>query len=182
MSIKLHYQHKIILGWVVLMYALFFINTIIPYNLNSWGVIPRSLTGFRGLIFSPFLHANLNHIISNTIPLVVLLFLLATFYPKKIISTILIIMSLGGLLVWVFGRGAIHVGASGVIYGLASFLIFRGFKEKSFVPLLVSVFVILVYGSFVFSLFPTRYWISWESHLFGAIAGYVASISNKTLK
>lgn len=90
-------------------------------------------------------------------------------------NVILISVLLGGFLVWVFGRDANHIGASGLIYGLASFLILNGFVEQKFIPLLISIVIAIIYGGLFWGMFPSmRSYISWEGHMFGAIAGAIA--------
>lgn len=110
-----------------------------------------------------------------------LLTLLSYFYPKKALSVVLFTVLVGGLLVWIFARKANHIGASGLIYGLAAFLIINGFLERKLVPILVSIAVALVYGGLIWGIFPSSLatHISWEAHLFGAISGvFIAFILN----
>ena len=131
---------------------------------TSWGLI--------GILTSPFLHGGIRHLISNTFPLIVLLTILNYFYQQKALSVITFTIIIGGLFVWLFARNANHIGASGLIYGLAAFLIANGFIEKKFVPILISIGVILLYGGLIWGVFPSKYGrVSWEGHLFGAIAG-----------
>lgn len=162
---------KNILRLVVLIYVIHIINWILPYDLSQWGILPRTLWGLPGIAFAPLLHGSWVHLLSNTVPLVFLLFLLGTFYTKKTSEVIATIVLLGGLLVWIFGRSSIHIGASGLIYGLASFLIVHGVLQRNFKSLLLSILVVGLYGGLIWGVFPTHPWISWEGHLFGALAG-----------
>lgn len=167
-------QTKNILFFLGSLYIIYALEFIFPFS--KLGIIPRTQKGLIGIATSPFLHANIKHLISNTIPLGVLLFVTYQFYPKKVFPVICTSILIGGLLVWLFGRDANHIGASGLIYGLAAFLIVNGFVEQKFVPLLVSVAIIIFYGGLFWGMFPSmRSYISWEGHLFGAIAGVVAS-------
>ena len=166
-------QVKNIFIGVGFLYLIYILDLFFP--LSRFGIIPRTQRGLIGILTSPFLHANLRHLMSNTLPLLIMLFVLYSFYPKKAMNVIIISVILGGTLVWLLGRNANHIGASGLIYGLAAFLIVNGFTEQKFVPLLISIGVIVIYGGLFWGLFPSyRTYISWEGHLFGAIAGIVA--------
>ena len=126
----------------------------------------------------PFLHANLHHLISNTIPLVVLLILLAGSRAESW-EVVAVIIVLGGLLLWIFGRSADHIGASGLISGLTAFLILSGFLEQRIVPLLIALLVGFLYGgSLIFGVIP-RFGsnISWDGHLCGAVAGALVAFA-----
>jgi membrane associated rhomboid family serine protease len=166
---------KFVLIALGILYATFFLDFILPFDLNSLGIKPRTVSGLLGIIFAPVLHANLFHLISNTFPFVLLLMTIIVFYEKKWLQVVLFVIVVGGLLVWLFGRSANHVGASGLIYGLVGFLVTHGFLEKKFKSLLISLVIAFLYGGLIFGVFPTRIWISWESHLFGAIAGILIS-------
>lgn len=164
---------KQIFGFIALLYLVWLADFFLP--LSRFGIVPRTQQGLIGIITSPFLHANIRHLVSNTLPIAVLLWVLFSFYPTKAISVIVISVLLGGTLVWIFGRSANHIGASGLIYGLAAFLIVNGFTEQKFVPLLISIAVAVIYGGLFWGLFPSyRTYISWEAHLFGAVAGVAA--------
>lgn len=166
---------KQIFGFIALLYFVWLLDFIFP--LSRYGIVPRTQRGLIGIVTSPLLHANLRHLISNTIPLLVLLLVLFSFYPTKATSVVIITVLLGGGLVWCFGRSAIHIGASGLIYGLVAFLVVNGFTEQKFVPLLLSVAVAVIYSGLFWGIFPSyRTYISWEAHLFGAVAGVVASL------
>ncbi len=174
-------QTKNIFIGIGVLYIIFVLDFFLP--LSRYGIIPRTQRGLIGIVTSPFLHANLRHIVSNTVPLAVLLFVLYSFYPKKAMSVLLICVLLGGALVWLLGRNANHIGASGLIYGLAAFLIVNGFTEQKFVPLLISIAVVIIYGGLFWGLFPSyRTYISWEGHLFGALAGISAVYLLKNIK
>ena len=160
-----------ILLFVGTIWAVFLVSVAFP-SLDSWGVVPRTLVGLVGIPAMPFLHANLHHIVSNTVPLLVLLCLLAGSKARsgEIVTEVVL---LGGLLLWLFGRPAIHIGASGLICGLIAFLIVSGLLEKRAVPLVIAALVGFLYGgSLLAGVMP---WagpqISWDGHLCGAIAG-----------
>jgi membrane associated rhomboid family serine protease len=173
---------KYIIQFILVLYAVYLISIFIP--ITKFGIVPRTSYGLVGIITAPFLHGSLRHLVSNTIPLLVFLFMMNHFYPKKIIPVVLFTIIVGGLLVWLLGRNASHIGASGLVYGLAAFLIANGFIEQKFVPLLISFAVIILYGGMIWGVFPSVYrYVSWESHLFGAIAGVLISyiLKNKAI-
>lgn len=174
-------SNRFIIKFIISIYIIFIISIFFP--INNFGIIPRTTKGLVGIITSPFLHANFNHIISNTVPLVVFLFILNRFYPKKALLVIFSVTLIGGALVWLFGREANHIGVSGLIYGLAAFLTTNGFVEKKMIPLAISLGVITLYGSMIWGVLPSlQSNISWEGHLFGAIAGILISIHLKNKK
>lgn len=160
-----------VLIFVGVIWGVYFLSYPFP-ALEHYGVIPRKLIGLVGIPAMPFLHANFGHLISNTIPLVVLLILLAGSRAESW-QVVAVIVVLGGLLLWIFGRSADHVGASGLISGLTAFLILSGFLEQRIVPLMIALLVGFLYGgSLIFGVIPRiGSNISWEAHLCGAIAG-----------
>jgi membrane associated rhomboid family serine protease len=156
--------------WAVFLWSLLF-----P-GVDEYGVIPRRTVGLVGIPAMPFLHANFQHILSNTIPLVVLLILLAGSRAESW-EVVVLVAFLGGLLLWIFGRPAIHIGASGLISGLTAFLILSGLLEKRIIPLLIALLVGFFYGtSLILGVIP-RFGsqISWDGHLCGAIAGGIVA-------
>jgi membrane associated rhomboid family serine protease len=176
---------KTALIWVAIIWAIYIIDLLLPYNFNQFGIYPRKASGILGVFFSPFIHANFIHILSNTLPLFILSLLLYVFYPKISWGVIILSILVGGLGVWLIGRSAFHVGASGLIYALAAFLITSGFLAKSFKALLLSLFVIIAYGGLIWGMFPSvfRTYVSWEGHLMGAAAGVlIAFVYFKRIK
>jgi membrane associated rhomboid family serine protease len=164
--------HGVVL-FIGAVWGVFLLSLAFP-RLDQYGVVPRTLIGLVGIPAMPFLHQNLGHIVGNTIPLFVLLTLLSGSRARSW-EVVVDIILLGGGLLWVVGRPAVHIGASGLISGLTSFLILSGFLEKRIIPLLIAVLVGFFYGgSLVLGVIP-RFGspVSWEGHLCGAIAGGV---------
>ena len=161
-----------VLAFVGFIWCVFIIGHVLPFRLESFGITPRTLRGLVGIPVAPFLHANLAHLISNTIPLIVLLLLLAGSKAQSWAIVVYIVL-LSGALLWMLGRPATHIGASGLIYGLIAYLIVSGIRERRIVPMMIAIVVGFLYGGTLASgMLPT--WgshISWEGHLFGAIAG-----------
>ncbi len=151
-------------------WGVFLLDLFLP--LERFGLIPRDWGGLVGVATMPFLHANFTHLLNNTVPLAVLLTLLAGSRADSRIAVFLITL-LGGLLLWLMGRGdSMHIGASGLVFGLAVFLIVSGILERRTLPLLVSIFVAFTYGTTLLGgILPWQSGVSWDGHLFGGIAG-----------
>lgn len=149
---------------------------IMNYDFSSYGLYPRKISGLLGIITSPFLHANMNHLISNSVPLLILGVGVFYFYNKIAYQVLLVSFIANGLWLWVFGREAYHIGASGLIYSFFSFLFFSGIIRKNINLMAISLFVAFWYGSMIWGIFPQKKPISWEGHLMGFIAGTVLSI------
>ncbi len=155
----------------ILIWAVFLVEFTFQISFAEYGIIPRKLIGLRGVILSPFIHGNIYHLISNTIPFLVLGSLLFLFYYKHAFKILLWSISLTGIIVWIFGRPAIHIGMSGIIYAFASFLIFAGFYKRKFLSIALSLAVVFAYGGLVWGLIPDKLYISYEAHIAGAIVG-----------
>ncbi len=164
------------MAFIGAIWAVFLLELILPFDLRSLGLVPRTLTALVGIPAMPFLHANWQHIISNTLPLFVLLILLAGSKANSWAVVVEVVL-IGGALLWLFGRPATHIGASGLIFGLMAFLIVSGLLERRFVPLVISVVVILFYGGTLLLGVVPRLGshISWDGHLFGALAGGIVA-------
>jgi membrane associated rhomboid family serine protease len=156
-------------------WAVFLASRIFP-GLDQYGVVPRTTIGLVGIPAMPFLHLNLQHIISNTFPLFVLLVLLAGSRAESW-EVVALTTFLSGLLLWIFGRPAVHIGASGLISGLTAFLVLSGILERRIVPLVIAVLVGFFYGSSVLIGIIPRVGsqVSWDGHLCGAVAGGIVA-------
>lgn len=163
--------------FILILWLIKVIDTFIPLDLGQLGIIPRTVRGLIGIVLAPLIHANYFHLISNTLPIFILLLMLFTFYEKHALEVIIESVLLGGILVWIFGRSASHIGISGLIYSLAAFLIMAGLLKKDIKSLLVSVLILFLYGGLIWGVFPGRFWISWEGHLFGAAAGVLIAFA-----
>ena len=168
-------------GLIAAMVAGYVISWIPGFDPNVYGLEPRTFGGLVGIATMPFLHAGLGHLLANLSSLVVLLGFLLVFHSQKALEVVLEVILLGGILLWLFGRSAIHVGASGLVYGLAGYLIAVGFAQKRFLELIASVIVAFLYGtSLVWGLLPIRPGVSWDGHLAGLIAGIAIGIWGET--
>src|SRR3954466_15807382 len=158
------------------MWALEVVDTIDHHKLDQYDIEPRDGDGLLGIAAAPFLHAGFGHLIGNTVPFLVLGAMIALSGVARVAMTTVIVALVGGLGVWLFApTGTDHIGASGIVFGYASYLIARGFFSRSMLHLGVGVFVIAIYGTtLLFGLAP-RDGISWQGHLFGAVGGVVAA-------
>ena len=158
----------------------FWLESRFNWNFNFLGIYPRKIEGLRGIIFSPFIHGDIKHLFNNSIPLVVLTTALFYFYRGIRWKVLVYGLLLTGLFTWIIGRPSLHIGASGVIYMLTSFLLFKGIFSKQYQLTALSFAVIFIYGSFIWYIFPTDPKISWEGHLSGFIVGLLfALVFNK---
>lgn len=139
----------------------------------KYGILPRDISGTMGVLTAPFIHSSWSHLISNAVPFWVLLTGIFFFYRDLGIVVLMSCWFVGGTLTWFLGRSAYHVGASGVVYGLASFLFFSGIIRQNARLLAVSLIVVLEYGGMVWGLLPAFTEISWEGHLFGGVVGFI---------
>ena len=164
----------------VIAYPVFFVLTIwlvfwfevrFGYNFSKYGVYPQTLKGLRGVIFSPFIHGDIQHIYHNTIPLFVLSMALFYFYRPIAWKVILLGILFSGFFTWSIGRPSYHIGASGLIYVLVSFTFFKGVLAKHYRLIALSLLVIFLYGSMLWYVVPVKEGISWEGHLSGLVTG-----------
>lgn len=167
---------KILFLLFALLCSIELINMFTLLNLNQYGIIPRNIIGLRGILFAPFLHAGARHLLSNLFPLMFLTGTLLVFYRRIWLQVYISCMLLGGGGVWFFARGGtVHIGASGLIFGLAGFIIASGLFRKSFSSLLIALIIFFLYGGLIWGVLPVETYISWESHLFGLIAGIITA-------
>jgi len=168
--------------FVLIIWVIKIVDVFLGLDFRSWGVYPRDLTGLRGIIFYPLLHGDareegfqlfghFDHVFSNSIPLLVLGFILFYSYRKVAYKVWAAIWVISGAAVWMFARGSIHIGASGLVYGLAFFVFFSGVFRKDMKSIALALLVAFFYGGLVWGVLPLQSGVSWEGHLFGAFAG-----------
>lgn len=168
--------------FVLLLWIIFLIQISGNYHFSKFGVLPRQAAGLPGIVTSVLVHGDLAHIASNTLPLLVLGMMLFYFYKKIAKAAFLWIWFVSGLWLWIGGRNddnypMYHIGASTLIYGLATFLFFSGVFRRHLRLMVVSALVVFLYGSIMWGIFPFKSEISWEGHLFGAIAGVLVAFN-----
>lgn len=169
-SHRIREEAKLIALFVGAIWLIYFADRILP--LERLGLEPRDLGGLLGIVTMPFLHADWQHITSNTLPLIILLVLLAGSRADSI-KVVILTSLIGGVLLWLFGRSnSLHIGASLLVFGLGTFLVISGILEKRTIPLLISLVVVALYGSTMLTgILPWQKGVSWEGHLFGGLAG-----------
>lgn len=145
-------------------------------DLSSLGIAPLKAKGLPGIFFAPLIHSNFEHLAANTIPLFILTFSLFFFYRKDSLKIFFSIYLFSGFFVWLTGREALHIGASGIIYGLAAFLFLSGILSHNVRLLTISLVVAFLYGYMFWGIFPLKPEISWESHLWGGVVGFGAAL------
>jgi membrane associated rhomboid family serine protease len=143
----------------------------VPVSLEGLGVYPRTLPGLKGIFTAPLIHGDWQHLFSNSVPLIVLGVLLIYFYEELWLPAFLWIYLLSGFWLWLSGRDAYHIGASGIVYGLSAFLFFSGIIRRHTGLMAVSLVVVFLYGGLVWGLLPLFVRMSWEAHLSGLMAG-----------
>lgn len=168
-------------AFVSLLWAVQVINWIFGYGFNpAFGLVPRQVSGLDGIIAMPLLHGSFAHLMANTPPLLVMGGLLVATATRALLAVNAVVIGLGGSLVWLFGSSAIHIGASGLIFGWFGFLMARGLVDRSPVTLGAALLVGVLYGSILWGVLPGQPGVSWEAHLFGAISGAAAALLIRT--
>lgn len=157
--------------YVVLIWAIYFIEIKFGFNFNKYGVFPRDFTGFRGVFLTHFIHSNTQHLFNNSIPLFVLLSTVCFFYKESVLKVLLWGGFLTGVLTWCIARESYHIGASGIVYLLFSFIFFSGIIKKYYRLVAVSLMIIFLYGGMIWYVFPIKEGMSWEGHLSGFLVG-----------
>lgn len=167
------------LGCMLGIWTVYMMELRLGINLNAWGIYPRTLRGLVGVATGPFIHGSLGHLYNNTLPLVILSAALFYFYRPIAWKTLLVGTLLTGLVTWAIGRPSYHIGASGVIYLLASFIFFKGVFSRHYRLVALSLLVVFLYGGMLWYIFPIKDEISWEGHLGGALSGMLLAYALK---
>ena len=163
-------------AFLLALWLIWFVEISLDLDFTTYGLFPRKITGLKGIIFSPLIHADIKHLFNNSIPLLVLTTAIFYFYSSLAFRIFFLTWIMVGIWGWFGGREAYHIGASGLIYGFAAFLFISG-VIRNYIPLLaISMLVVFLYGSLIWGIFPIKPQISYESHMLGAIAGVVLAI------
>ena len=171
-------QATVLGGTLAVFWAVFVVNTLLGGSLLVFGVIPRTTIGLRGILFGPFLHASLNHIVANSIPFLVLGWMVMLRDERHFIPVTVAGMLGSGLAAWLLGApGSVHIGASGVIFGYLGFLMLSGWYSRSIGSILLSIVVTVVWGGLVLGMMPGTAGISWQEHIGGFVGGALAARS-----
>lgn len=162
--------------FVLFIWLVFWFEVRFGFRFNEFGVFPRTIEGLRGIVFSPFIHGDIEHLYHNSIPLFVLSAVVFYFYRPIAWKVIIYGILLSGFLTWCIGRPSNHIGASGLIYVLMSFTLFKGIFARHFRLIAVSLMVVFLYGSMIWYVFPVKENMSWEGHLSGLIVGFLFAL------
>ncbi len=173
---RLQQAVRIVIAVVAVLWIVEIVDVVLLDDaLERQGIQPRQLRGLDGILLAPFLHNGFGHLIANTLPLAVLTALVLVRGVPRWIEVSAIVIVAGGLATWVLARSANHIGASGVVFGYLGFLLAAGFFERSLRAIALGIVTGLAYGGLLWGVLPTRPGISWESHLFGLLAGGLAA-------
>ena len=180
-SRSLRQQAVVLGGTFALFWTVFAVNNLLGGMLNVFGVIPRTTIGLRGLIFAPFIHQRLDHIVANSLPFLALGWMVMLRDPRHFVPVTVMSAIGSGLLAWLLGApGSVHIGASGILFGYLGFLILSGWYARSALSIAMSVIVIAVWGGVVLGVMPGESGVSWQSHLGGFLAGALAARTDRT--
>ena len=166
---------------LVVIWFVFYVENSFNIDLGNHGILPRTVSGLQGVIFSPFLHGDLSHIANNSLPLFILTTALIYFYREVSLKVLVYGILFSGIITWIIGRESYHIGASGLIYVLVSFIFFKGMMTQYYRLMALSLAVVVLYGGMIWYVFPdVDHKISWEGHLAGLLTGFVFAVKFKT--
>ena len=166
--------------FVLVLWLMMLVKIFSGESFAEFGIIPRTFAGLIGILTSVFIHADTDHLLSNTIPLLILGTGLMFFYREVALKVFILIWLMGGFWVWLFARPSSHIGASGLIYGIAAFLFLCGVLKRNKSLLAISMLTVFLYGGLTWGIFPQfagGEHVSWEAHLCGALAGFLCAIA-----
>jgi membrane associated rhomboid family serine protease len=171
---RFYRNYRFLIFIVLFLWFILLVSYLLP--INNLGIRPRSIYGLPGILISPFLHQGFSHLIANSMSILLLGIFLSGLEAERTPGILAALTLLSGAGTWVIGRGnAIHIGASGVIYGMLGYLISTGFFNRSMKTVVVSLLILLLYGGAVWGVLPAGNFISWESHLSGFISGIIVA-------
>ena len=172
---------RIALGFVALLWVISLINWGLDLDPEVSSIRPRQWAGLPGIVFAPLVHSGFDHLIANSPPLLVLISAMVFLYPNSMLRTLPAVWLGSGLLVWLFARESVHFGASGLVYGLASYVFVAGLLRRDRRAIAASLVVWFMYGSLVWGLLPTPSAVSWETHLAAALIGVALALALRRL-
>lgn len=173
---KISQNIRIAIGMVATLWAAYFINMVTLHDLRQFGLVPRQKTGLWGIATAPFLHIDIQHLSANSGVLFILLIVSLSYSRSMAFKALLMIMLLGGTMVWLLGKGgAVHIGASGIIFGLIGYLMSLGIFRRDWKAVIISIVITILYGGVLYSLLIYIPGISWTGHLFGFLSGVLAA-------
>jgi len=165
----------LILAPLAAMWAVELVNLSIDHRLVEWGILPRTVSGLKGIPLSPFIHGSISHALSNSIPFVVLGSAVLMQGARRFVMLSLLVVFGGGGIVWLMARASFHVGASGVVFGYFGYVLGRGYYEHTLKAIAIAIVALVLYGGVLLGLAPTGAEISWEGHLAGFLVGILGA-------
>jgi membrane associated rhomboid family serine protease len=177
MAVKSDFKHALIATSLViaLLWSIEILDNMYGLGLMRLGVYPREPAGIPGILFAPLIHGSWNHLLSNSIALLVLGTVLVYGYPRAALPMLLLVYFIPGICVWLFARSNFHIGASGLTHGMMFFIFTIGIFRRDRLSIALSLIVFFLYGGMIWSIFPQEPDISYESHFFGALSGMLAA-------
>jgi membrane associated rhomboid family serine protease len=167
---------KIALGFIALIWLIQLLNWGLDLGLERFGVRPRQLGGLLGVLVAPLLHSDFSHLIANSLPLLVLGAGMLYLYPNSALKVIPAVYLGPGIAVWLFGRASVHIGASGLVYGLVSYVFVAGVIRRDRRAVAAALLVYFLYGTLAWGVFPIKPEVSWETHLAAALIGLILAV------
>ncbi len=175
-SVKLFYEAlRFSLMLVSVLWIVHIYNHFTGMQLGYWGIFPRESDGLIGIVTSPLIHGSWEHLISNSAPYFVTTLIIYFFYKRVAWASFFFIYLVTGIAVWLFGRSVYHIGASGVVYGLISFIFWSGIFRRNIKSIVLALVVTILYSGYLGGIVPFKEGISWESHLLGGIVGILVA-------
>ena len=164
------------LAFLLIIWSVKILEFSLSVSFINLGIFPQKISSLIGVIFSPIIHKDIAHLLNNTYPIIVLGGLLCYFYKKIAIKIFFWLYFVSGFWLWIIGRPVYHIGASGIIYALASFLLISGLIKKNNPLTAASMLIIFLYGSMIWGILPLNNGVSWEGHLTGMFAGILIAL------
>ena len=173
MEEKRKFYHSLVFPafFLLLIWTIKITEYALELDFSDMGLFPLKVEGIKGILFSPLIHADFKHLFDNSVPLFFLSVSIFYFYRPVAYRVFFLVWFIAGLIVWLTARPAYHIGASGLVYGFASFVFFSGVIRNNIHLLAISLLVVFLYGGLVWGVFPYDFRISWESHLVGGLTG-----------
>jgi len=172
---------KLSLGFVGLLWLVYILNAALDVGPGDFGVRPRQIAGLAGILFAPLMHGDFGHLLSNSLPLLILGTTMLYLYPHAAVRVLPAVYLGPGIAVWLFARGSSHIGASGLVYGLVSYIFVAGIIRRDKRAIAASLLVAFLYGALIWGVLPIAPRMSWETHLAAAIIGLVMGIALRHL-
>jgi len=172
---------KLTLGFVALIWFIQLLNWALDLGVEDFGVRPRELAGLPGILFAPLMHSGFAHLIANSVPLLIVGTAMLYLYPSAALLVLPAVYLVPGVAVWLFARGGVHVGASGLIYGLVSYIFVAGMIRRDRRAIAASLLVSFLYGASVWGVLPIERGVSWETHLAAAVIGLALALALRRL-